>query len=82
MTDAMPETFHQRAKTWRKKKMRYTRAQFAELSGYSMSAIADVERGFTRGDTAHLIRPEMLKRYRLICAAIEAGLTDWDFDDK
>lgn len=69
---------HQRALIWRKEKMQLSRRRLAELSGYSTSFIADAETGIDRGGPAPL-KAESMRKYTLACAAIDAGLKDWDF---
>lgn len=65
------------ARHWRKERMRLTLAQLSALSGYSVSAIHDFERGTYRGSNDP-IPDEAFKRYRLACAAVAAGARfDW-----
>lgn len=68
----LPE--HERARHWREA-CGMTRAQLSELSGYSQTQIQLFERGHT--NTGDPIDAAAWQRYRLICAAIMAGL---DFD--
>ena len=70
----LPE--HIRARHWRMGRG-LSRPALAALTGYSVSAIMDHELGRTRGTGKPIGRAEM-QRYRLACAAINAGLAfDW-----
>ncbi|PWB94680.1 helix-turn-helix domain-containing protein [Methylosinus sporium] len=64
----------ERARLWRES-LKLSRRELAEITGYSESAIQDFEAGFQRGrdERAPIGEREML-RYRLACAAIDAGL--------
>jgi len=73
-----PKYEHERARNWRMRN-RYTREQMSELTGFSVSHLADLENGCYRGDQAHPIEPLTMMRYRLCCAAIDKGLTEWDW---
>lgn len=68
----LPE--NEKARQWREA-CGMTRGALAELSGYSIRQIVIFEAG--RTNTGEPIAPEAWQRYRLICAAIMAGL---DFD--
>ena len=68
----LPE--HERARQWRET-CGLTRQQLSELSGYSLRQIALYEAGKT--NTGEPIDATAWHRYRLVCAAIMAGL---DFD--
>lgn len=65
---------HERARHWRET-LGLTRAQLAELSGYSESAIKQMEWG--KNSAGDPVGDDAWQRYRLVCAAIMAGL---DFD--
>jgi transcriptional regulator with XRE-family HTH domain len=65
---------HERARHWREA-CGMTRQELSELTGYSLRQIVLFEKGET--NTGDPIAPEAWKRYRLICAAVMAGL---DFD--
>ena len=83
MTDTAtrPLADYERAKAWRVRN-RYTIRQIAELVGYSPSTVADLETGVVRGPAPRPVPPETMHRYRLCCAAVEHGLSDWQFEDK
>lgn len=67
-------TENEKARQWRES-LKLTRPQLSDLTGYSLSQILLFEKGETNaGDP---IAPEAWQRYRLICAAVMAGL---DFD--
>lgn len=68
----LPE--HERARQWREA-CGLTRGQLADLTGFSVRAIALLESG--KNNNGGDIDPATMNRYRLICAAIMAGL---DFD--
>jgi hypothetical protein len=80
MTDAITKSFSELAKEWRTRN-RYSRPQLSELTGYSPSAIQDIEEAIYRSPP-HPVSPEVMRRYRLICAAVEHKLTDWEFTDR
>lgn len=63
-----------RALAWRRSKG-LTRADLAQLTGYSPSVIADMEAGARRGKAPQhaAIDEAAWLRYALACAAIEAG---------
>ena len=71
-----PKYEHELARNWRMHN-RYTREKMSELTGYSVSMLLDIENGCYRGDRARPIEPSTMTRYRLCCAAIEKGLTEW-----
>lgn len=60
-------TEHQAARQWRES-AGLSRAQLAKLTGYSISAIQDYERGTL--STGRPVDPAMMQRFRLACAAI------------
>lgn len=64
------ETMGDRARTWRKQR-KLSRADLADLIGFSMSAIQDYENGFNR--TRGPISDAQWLRYRLACTAIQSG---------
>src|SRR5512133_3435639 len=67
---------NEKARLWRKA-MGFSREQLARLTGYSASAIVDIEAGKYR-NTGHPVPEPVMRRYRLICGAITAGLSfDW-----
>jgi len=68
----LPE--HERARQWRDA-CGLTREQLSALSGYSESAIKQMETG--KNSAGDPVGDDAWQRYRLICAAIMAGL---DFD--
>lgn len=63
---------HDAARLWREK-MGLTREQLSERIGYSTSMIRDFEAGAIRGRNTPIGEPEW-RRYKLACAAIDAGL--------
>lgn len=65
---------HERARQWREA-CGLTRAALSELTGYSPRAIGLLESG--KNNNGDAIDPATMHRYRLVCAAIMAGL---DFD--
>ena len=71
-----PKYEHELARNWRERN-HYTREKMAELTGYSVSMILDIENGCYRGNHARPIELGAMTRYRLSCAAIEKGLTEW-----
>lgn len=66
-----------RAREWRQFH-RISRRELALFTGFSESSIVDFERG-TRHDGTP-IDPKAWKRYRLACAAVSAGVTDFDWE--
>jgi len=67
---------HEKAYLWRRA-MGYSRAKLARLTGYSQSAIADIEAGRYR-NTGHPIPAYVMTRYRMMCGAVTANLSfDW-----
>ena len=63
---ALPE--RERGRRWREAKG-YSRAQLADLIGYSERMVRSVESG----------AEPLMQRYRLACAAVDAGLKfDWE----
>ena len=79
-TTTAPFADYERAKAWRVRN-RYTIREIAEKVGYSASTVSDIETGVVRGPHARPVPPETMHRYRLCCAAIEHGITDWNFED-
>lgn len=66
---------HQRAKQWRIR-LGLSRRALSELTGFSPGAIATFELG--RQSTGQPIDPAAFQRYRMTCAAVQAGLSfDW-----
>ena len=66
---------HQAAKQWRKR-LGLTRSALADLTGFSAGSIATFEAG--RKTNGEPIDPASFQRYKLACAAIQAGLAfDW-----
>jgi hypothetical protein len=57
---------------WRKRVMLLSRAELAAISGYSVATIATFEQG--HNPQGKPLSPGARRRYRLICAAIDAGL--------
>ena len=76
MTELEP---HEQFLRWRKEH-RYTRAELARLTGFSVSVIADMETGIVRGVRKRPVPFSTMKRYRLCLAAIAHGLENWSFD--
>ncbi len=66
---------HEKARAWRKSKG-LTIADLAELTGFSVSVIADMERGSRRGQKPEhaTIEETSWLRFGLACAAIDNGL--------
>lgn len=69
---------YERFLKWRRDN-RYSRAQLAALTGFSVSVIADIETGIVRGSRRRPVPDSTMKRYRLCLAAIANGLENWDF---
>lgn len=70
-------TDYERARQWRVR-LGLSRKRLAELSGYSPSAIQYMEGGINP-QTGRKIGHADFARYRLVCAAVAAGLVfDWD----
>lgn len=66
---------HEKARQWREA-LGLTRPQLSELTGYSLNQILLFEKGAT--NTGEPIASAAWQRYRLICAAVMAGLEfDW-----
>lgn len=66
---------HERAKQWRKR-IGLTRRTLSDLTGFSPGSIACFEAG--RKSNGEPIDPSAFQRYRLACAAVQAGLSfDW-----
>lgn len=72
---------YEKCRLWREAN-RYTRAQLSALTGYGKSSIEDFESGIVRGNKARPISRNAMNRYRLVLAAIDAGLQAWDFGQK
>ncbi len=68
---------HERARNWREN-AGLTRAALAKLTGYSYSAIQDIERG--THPNGNPVPHTAMQRYRLACAAISANLVRFDWD--
>lgn len=68
---------HERARQWRKA-IGLTIAQLSERSGFSVSAIHDFEAGQRRA-TGNPLDAASWRRYRLACAAIDAGAEAFDW---
>lgn len=66
---------HLRARWWREHKMGLTRAELAARIGLTESEIANYEAGLRRQSGA---APDYA-RYRLLCAAVDAGLDGFDW---
>jgi transcriptional regulator with XRE-family HTH domain len=68
-------TEYDRARQWRDGGG-LSRQKLAELIGYSVSSIQNMENGFTKNGVP--ISKNSLKSYKLCCAAVASGLTfDW-----
>jgi hypothetical protein len=77
-TPEMPETPDERAarvgamaKAWRDR-LKLTRPMLSTLTGFSPSSITSFEAGFRRDGKS--IDEQAFRRYRLCCAAVDAGL--------
>lgn len=67
-----------RCKRWREEVVRLSRTDLADLTGFSVSTIADIEAGFNR-TTRKPIDAAVMKRYRMACAAAALGAVfDWN----
>lgn len=67
---------HDNARLWREAH-RWSREELAALSGYSIAQIVDLEAGVNRGSGTE-ISPRVWRRYKLVCAGIEArGNFNW-----
>lgn len=66
---------HERACWWRVHRMGLTRAALAKRIGLSVSEIANYEAGIMRQSG----RAPDYKRYRLLCAAVDAGVDGFDW---
>ena len=64
-------TEHEKARLWRKA-MGLTKVRLSELTGYSVSIIADMEAGHYR-QNGNPIPDKTWQRYKMACAAITAG---------
>ena len=71
----------EKARAWRERH-KFTQKQMAEMTGYSIGTISDIESGASRGPKCHPVPPGTFRRYRLSCAAIEYGLAAWNFEDR
>lgn len=68
---------HVKAEWWRKNVARLSRPELAQLTGFSVSRIADIEAGVTRSTGAPIDQGAM-NRYRMACAAVALGVEfDW-----
>lgn len=66
---------HDRARQWRDG-AGLSRQKLAQMIGYSVSSIQNMENGFTKNGAP--ISKNSLKSYKLCCAAVASGLTfDW-----
>jgi transcriptional regulator with XRE-family HTH domain len=63
---------HIMAEAWRMR-LGLSRPQLARLTGYSISHIQNMEAGLNLS-TGAAIRKQDMQRYKLVCAAIHAGL--------
>lgn len=75
MTRKLPE--HERAKQWRQA-IGLTIGQLAERTGFDPGSIADIEAGRQRKNGAP-ISPTVMRRYRMACAAVDAGAEAFDW---
>lgn len=76
MTELEP---YEKALAWRKKH-RYSRAEIARLTSFSVTVISDLETGIVRGSRRRPVPASTMKRYRLCLAAIAHGLQEWNFE--
>jgi transcriptional regulator with XRE-family HTH domain len=68
---------HVRCKYWREEIVKMSRQEVADLTGMSVSRIADFEAGMNRA-TKTPIDEASMKRYRMACAAVTLGCRfDW-----
>lgn len=68
---------HFRAEVWRKDIMKLSRPALAALTGYSVAHIQNFEKGKNTGTKTEIGEREM-HRYKMVCAAVAAGLKfDW-----
>jgi transcriptional regulator with XRE-family HTH domain len=66
-----------KAKRWREELMGLSREALSHRCGFSRSAIARFENGCYE-TTGKPIPPREMQKYKLICAALESGLSfDW-----
>lgn len=73
----MSKSEHARARLWRVNRD-LTMQELSDLTGYSVAAICLFEAGVTSVGAG--IAPEVWRRYKLCCAAVEAGAVrkfDW-----
>jgi transcriptional regulator with XRE-family HTH domain len=67
---------HEKAYLWRRA-MGFSRRKLSGMTGFSESAIADIEAGRYR-NTGHPIPSAIMTRYRTVCGAVTAQLSfDW-----
>jgi hypothetical protein len=68
---------HIRCKWWRENVVNLSRPRLAELTGFSISTIADIEAGHNRSTKAP-VDAAVMQRYRMTCAAVTLGVEfDW-----
>lgn len=68
---------HIKARYWRDEIVKMTKGEVAELTGFSVSTITDMEAGHNR-TTKKTIDPDAMRRYRMACAAVTLGVQfDW-----
>lgn len=68
---------HVKARWWRESVANMSRSEVAELTGFSVSRIADMESGQNRSTHAPIDEATM-RRYRMACAAVSLGVEfDW-----
>lgn len=64
------------ARWWRESVVKMSRAQLASLTGYSVASIKRYEDGARRS-----ISTADWQKYRMACAAVDAGWTTWEWQD-
>lgn len=64
---------HAQAKAWREQRG-LTRAQLADLTGYTVAAIYKLEAGYRNGGTGEMHSEWTWQRYRMACAGAEKQL--------
>ena len=65
------------ARHWRER-MGLSRAKLASLTGYSVASIARYELG---GASTSTTSEAEWRKYRMACAAVDAGWTTWEWAD-
>ncbi|PYE25080.1 helix-turn-helix protein [Rhizobium sp. PP-CC-3A-592] len=63
------EPEHLKCRYWRSEIVKMTKAQVAQLTGFSVSSITDIENGENRS-TKKAIDKQVMKRYRMACASV------------